>query len=120
MQVFVIVGLYSACLTGLGSGLFLLALSYMGTGFGFGDLKKDLLKLAAVSLLVGAADGLWTFLPMHHWSFHVIIMIVHWILLKLLFFEDLSTKEASMVVVVTRVFYFLVALFLMAVMHSNA
>ena len=120
MQVFVTVWLYSACLTGVGSGLFLLALSYMGTGFGFGDLEKDLLKLAAVSLLVGVADGLWTFLPMHHWSFRVIVMIVHWILLRLSFFEDLSSKEASMVAVVTRVFYFIAALVFMALAHSNA
>ena len=120
MRVFSIVGLYSACITAVGSGLFLLALSYLGTGFGFGDLKKDVLKLATVSVLVGVADGLWTFAPMHHWSFHVIVMLVHGILLRIFFFEDLSGKEASMVVVVTRVFYFIVALVLMALAHSNA
>ena len=120
MQVFLMVGLLSACLTAVGSGLFLVALSYMGTGFGFGDLKKDLLKLAAVSALVGVADGLWTFAPMHHWSFHVIVMLVHGILLRLFFFEDLSGKEASMVAVVTRVFYFIAALVLMAMVQSNA
>jgi len=120
MRVFAVVGLYSACITAVGSGLFLVALSYLGTGFGFGDLKKDLLKLAAVSALVGAADGLWTFAPMRHWSFHVMVMLVHGILLRLFFFEDLCSKEATMVAVVTRVFYFIVALVLMAVVHSNA
>ena len=119
MSPFVAVGLYSACIAVAGSFFFLLALSYLGTGFGFGDIKKDLLKIAFVSALVGLADAAWSLVPIHHWSFHLITMLVHGILLRVAFFEALSKKEASMVAVVSRVLYFLVALFLMALPQSS-
>ena len=120
MSPFVAVGLYSACIAAVGSFTFLLALSYLGTGFNFDNIMKDLSKIAFVSSLVGLAEAAWLLGAIHHWSFHLIIMLVHGILLRVVFFEDLSKKEASMVAVASRVLYFLVALVLMALPQSSA
>lgn len=119
MPFYVTIGLYSACITAVGSGISLLALSYLGTGFGFGEIAKDMLRIVIVSVLVGVADILWSLAPVHHWSFHVIVMLVHGFLLRVFFFHELSGKEATMVAVVTRALLFLVSLFL-AVMHPGA
>jgi len=113
MPFYVTIALYSAIITAVGTGLSLLALSHLGTGFGFGDVLKDTLKIALVSVLVGVADALWSLAPVHHWSFHVIVALVHGFLLRMFFFYELSGKEATMVAVVTRVLYFLVALVLL-------
>ena len=120
MSPFVTVGLWSACITAVGSVLSLLALSHLGTGFGFGDLEKDLLKIAVVSVLVGVAEPLMWSAPVQHWSFHIVVILVHAILLRLLFFNDLSSQEAFMVAVVTRVLYFLTGLVLKMLAHPRA
>lgn len=119
MPLFVTVWVCSACITAVGSGLFLLALSYFGTGFGFGDVRKDLLKIAIVSAPVGVVDALWSFVPMRHWSFHVLAVIVHGILLRLFFLEGLCNKEAFLVAFVSRVLWLLISFSIYALMWRN-
>ena len=111
VEAFVLLTVFSLGLGLIGNFLMLLALSYLGTGFGFGDLKNDGTRIFLVSLGLGLADGAWAFSPVYHWSFLVISAVVHWVLLQAVFGGDLSSREAGMVAVCYRVLYFGVAVF---------
>ena len=120
MQAFVVAAIFSFVVACVGSFVSLLLLSYAGTGFGFGDLRKDLLKLAIVALLVGLIDGAWTFMPNQHWSFYVITSVVHAIALSIAFFGDLSIKEAGLAAVGCRILYIIVGVTILAASQSTA
>jgi hypothetical protein len=83
----------------------LLIFSYAGTGFGFGDLKQDLVKLVFIGLVVGAVDAAWQLLPWQHWSFYALTAVVHIGALRAAFMPDLSAAEATAPAVVTRLVY---------------
>lgn len=109
MSPVVFTALASAAVTLIGSFLALLGLSYAGTGFGYGDLRRDLLKLAAVSAVIGAVEAGWYFVPGYHWSFHALTVLAHTLLLRAFFLEEISMQEASMVAVATRVAFIYLA-----------
>ena len=86
----------------IGSFLALLFLNFLGTGFGYGDLKKDLLRIAGVATIVACVEGGWSFAPARHWTFAIITTVIHAIVFKLFFMEELETTEAVMAAVICR------------------
>lgn len=120
MYAFVIITIVGFVLTLIGSFVCLLLLNYAGTGFGFGNIPKDLLKIAVVSVIIGLIEGAWTFSTRQSLAFNVLTALVHGIILTLFFFEDLSFKEGVLVGVGCQMIYLAATLTIFVAFHTTA
>jgi len=84
------------------SFLTLLVMSYLGSGFGFGHLVKDIGKLAVVALLVAGTEYAFLQAPRPHWSFQTMTALLNAFYLRMAFFQELSNQEACGVAVACR------------------
>jgi hypothetical protein len=119
MHLFLIISGYGFFIAAVGDFLILLALSYAGTGFGFGDLRKDVLKILAVSVIVGLIDGAWSLSPGQSFAFYAITAVIHSVVLRLFFFDDISNTEAGIVAVGRQIIYMIVLVAILAALASH-
>ena len=119
MASFLTVSLFSFIVVAIGDFIILYILTYAGTGFGFGDLKKDILKLLCVSVIIGLVDGAWSLAPVQHIAFHGITVFVHAFVLAVFFFEEMARQEAFIVAVCQRILYLVIAVTILAATASG-
>jgi len=117
MDDFVLKAVQSFCFGFVANVIMLVVISSMGTGFGFGHFKKDMVRVGFVALVVALADGAWTLVPQSHWSWinHCVSGVVHVGVLRMTFLEEITHVESVGVAAGCRSAYWL---FLLALANS--